>query len=228
MDGSTEGEIKANIARLTEELARICKQSDLATRPADIIGVSKGQPVEKIRAALQAGLRRFGENRVQEAKRHWQELRPEFPDVELHLIGPLQSNKAADAVALFDVIQTIDREKIADAIAAECTRQGKAVRCMVQVNTGEEEQKAGVSPAEANALIRYCRDEAKLDLIGLMCVPPVGEHPAPHFGLLYEIAWHNGLSELSMGMSGDYHIAAQLGARYVRIGTKLFGERDYN
>ena len=167
----------------------------------------------------------FGENRVQEAQGKWPELKARYPDIELHLIGPLQSNKAADAVALFDAIETIDRPKIAKAIAKEMKRQGKTPKLFIQVNTGEEEQKAGVLPAETDTFVTYCRDELGLKIAGLMCIPPFDEEPSLHFALLGKIAKRNELPGLSMGMSGDFETAIALGATHVRVGSAIFGAR---
>jgi pyridoxal phosphate enzyme (YggS family) len=189
-----------------------------------LVAASKMQGEDALRAALACGHRLFGENRVQEAQAHWAHLRESFPDLKLHLIGPLQTNKAADAVALFDCIETVDREKLADALAAEMKKQGRRVPCLIQVNTGEEEQKAGISPEALPALLSYCR-ECGLEIAGLMCIPPVGAAPALHFALLKKLAVENGLEHLSMGMSADFEKAVALGATYVRVGTALFGER---
>lgn len=189
-----------------------------------LIAASKTQSEEALRAALGCGHRLFGENRVQEAQAHWAHLREGFPDLKLHLIGPLQTNKAADAVALFDCIETLDREKLADALAAEMKKQGRRVPCLIQVNTGEEEQKAGISPEALPGLLSYCRG-CGLEIAGLMCIPPVGAAPALHFALLKKLAGENGLEHLSMGMSADFEKAVALGATYVRVGTALFGER---
>jgi pyridoxal phosphate enzyme (YggS family) len=174
---------------------------------------------------LVAGQRVFGENRVQEAKGKWPQLRAEFPGVELHLIGPLQSNKAREAVELFDAIHSIDRPKIAEAIAAEMARSGKQLQLFIQVNTGEEEQKAGIAPKEAAAFVAMCRDRLKLEIAGLMCIPPVDEEPAVHFAFLAKLARELGLKGLSMGMSGDYETAIELGATHVRVGSAIFGAR---
>lgn len=192
-----------------------------------LIAVSKTHDAEAVRAALAAGQRVFGENRVQEAEGKFPALKAEFPDLELHLIGPLQTNKAKDAVALFDVIESVDRERLAAAIAAASEKLGQRPRCFIQVNTGEEEQKAGCLPAEADELIRLCRDVHHLDVVGLMCIPPVDDEPSLHFALLAKIARRNGLAQLSMGMSGDYEVAVRLGATQVRVGTAIFGQRDY-
>ena len=189
-----------------------------------LIGASKTQPAELLEAAIRFGLNDFGENKVQEAQAKWPALKARNPQVRLHLIGPLQSNKAADAVALFDVIQTVDRPKIAEALAAACVAHGKRPDMLIQVNTGEEPHKAGVPPREAAALLAQCR-ALGLPVIGLMCVPPAGTSPAPHFALLKKMADGFGLCELSMGMSGDYETALRLGATMVRIGTALFGHR---
>ena len=189
-----------------------------------LIAVTKTQPAEALTAALHAGQRVFGENRVQEAQGHWADLRATVPDLELRLIGPLQTNKAAEAVALFDVIETLDRPKLADALAGAAEKTGRAPRVLVQVNTGAEPQKAGVPPEDADALIRYAAGKG-LNVEGLMCIPPADETPGPHFALLRKIARRNGLSVLSMGMSGDYETAIRFGATHVRVGSALFGER---
>lgn len=193
--------------------------------PPQLIAVSKSQPDEAIEAILQAGQRVFGENRVQEAQRHWAGRREAWPGLVLHLIGPLQTNKSEDAVALFDVIQTLDREKLADTLAAAMQKLGRNPDLMIQVNTGEEDQKAGIAPKHVGTLLRYAREQAELEVTGLMCIPPVGEPAGPHFALLAKIARDYGLKSLSMGMSGDYDLAARYGATHVRVGTALFGER---
>ena len=198
--------------------------------PADVtlIAVGKVQPLERVEAALMAGQRVFGENRVQEAKGKWPDFRSRYDGVELHLIGPLQTNKVREAVELFDVVQTVDRPKLARELAKEMEKQGRRLACYIQVNTGEEEQKAGVSPAEADAFIAECRDTLELNVVGLMCIPPVEDNPALHFAMLREIAKRNGLANLSMGMSGDFETAVELGATHVRVGTAIFGARDYD
>ncbi|MGZ9099420.1 MAG: YggS family pyridoxal phosphate-dependent enzyme, partial [Brevundimonas sp.] len=187
--------------------------------------VTKTQPPEAVAAILAAGQRVFGENRVQEARARWDGVRATTDGLELRLIGPLQTNKADDAVALFDVIETLDRPRLAEALAAAGRKAGRAVRVLVQVNTGSEPQKAGAAPREADALIRQARD---LGLIveGLMCIPPADEAPGPHFALLRKIARRNDLTTLSMGMSGDYETAVRFGATHVRVGSSLFGERN--
>lgn len=190
-----------------------------------LVAVSKLFGVDAIRPVLEAGHRRFGENYVQESKAKWPELRGAFPDITLHLIGPLQSNKARDAVELFDVIETLDRESLARELAREMSRQGKTPRLLVQVNTGDEPQKGGISPKDADSFIARCRDGHGLAIAGLMCIPPADQPPSPHFALLAQIARRNGLATLSMGMSADYAAAIQLGATHVRIGSAIFGAR---
>lgn len=193
-----------------------------------LVAVSKTFDAPDIRPALDAGQRVFGENRVQEAQGKWPALKSEYPGVELHLIGPLQSNKAGEAVALFDVIQTVDREKIAAAILAEMKKQGRTPRLYVQVNTGLEEQKAGIDPRETVAFVKRCRDVHCLSIEGLMCIPPADENPGPHFALLKKLAAKCGVDKLSMGMSGDYELAVKFGATHVRVGSAIFGYRDYS
>ncbi|MFN3959191.1 MAG: YggS family pyridoxal phosphate-dependent enzyme [Parvularculaceae bacterium] len=217
-------DIAANLAAINQRLARALEESGRAAAPV-IVAVAKTQGRAAIERAIAAGLRVFGENRVQEAKAKWPAIRAAHPDIELRLIGPLQSNKAAEAVALFDVIETVDRPKIAAAIAAEIARQDRRPRLLIQVNTGAEPQKAGVLPEETDSFIEECRARHGLAIEGLMCVPPADEPPAPHFALLAKIARRNQLPMLSMGMSGDYDIAATLGATHVRIGSALFGAR---
>lgn len=190
-----------------------------------LVGVSKQQSDERIDAALAAGQRVFGENRVQEAQARWGERRARFPDLRLRLIGPLQSNKAEAAVALFDAIDVLDRPKLAAALAEACAKLGKRPQILVQVNTGEEPQKGGVAPREADGFIKAARESYGLDVRGLMCIPPADEEPAMHFALLAKIAARNGLSELSMGMSHDFETAIRFGATQVRVGAALFGAR---
>lgn len=190
-----------------------------------LIAVSKTFDAPEIIPVIEAGQRVFGENRVQEAKGKWPALRMRWPEVELHLIGPLQSNKAADAVQLFDAIHTVDRPKIAEAIAKEMRKQAKPLKLFVQINTGREPQKAGVDPGEADAFLRDCRELHGLEISGLMCIPPAEEDPTPHFELLAEIARRNGITQLSMGMSGDYAAAIACGATHVRVGSAIFGTR---
>jgi pyridoxal phosphate enzyme (YggS family) len=214
--------------RQAEVRGRIIQAAkDFGRDPAGVtlVCVSKTFPAEAIEPALAAGERVFGENRVQEAESKWPELRSRYPDVELHLIGPLQSNKTREAVALFDVIETVDRPKIAEAIASEMKRSGRRPKLYVEVNTGSEPQKAGVLPQDADAFIHRCRTELGLEIAGLMCIPPEDEQRSPHFALLADIARRNHIPVLSMGMSADFELAIQLGATHVRIGTALFGHR---
>ena len=209
--------------------ARIAAAARSAGRdPAVVVltAVSKTQPPEAINAALATGQRVFGENRVQEAQARWRDRRLDLPDLELRLIGPLQSNKAADAVALFDVIETLDRDKLARALAEAAQKAGRSPRLLIQINTGAEPQKAGVHPRQADALIAAVRDLYGLPLEGLMAIPPAEEAAGPHFALLARIAARNGLPALSMGMSGDYEAAIRFGATHVRVGSALFGERN--
>lgn len=217
-----------NLRVIGAELKTALEQAGRDADAVMITAVSKKHDAVRILPALEAGHRVFGENRVQEAMQKWPSLRAQFPDIELRLIGPLQTNKAREAVAFFDVIESVDRPKLAKVLATEMALQGKSPDVLVQVNTGEEEQKAGIAPGEADDFIALCRDEYGLHPAGLMCIPPVGDDPAPHFALLAKIAVRNGLAQLSMGMSADYLIAAQLGATHVRIGTGVFGERPRN
>ncbi len=215
--------------RLNEVHLRIAEAAKAAGRePAQVclVAVSKTHGAERVRELLALGHRVFGENRVQEAEGKFPALKSAFPDLELHLIGPLQTNKARDAVALFDVIQSVDRERLAAALAKEIARAGRSPACFIQVNTGEEPQKAGVLPADLDAFVRTCRDTHKLNVVGLMCIPPVDEEPALHFALLAKMAARHGLAKLSMGMSADYESAVRLGATHVRVGTALFGARE--
>ncbi|MBI1180393.1 MAG: YggS family pyridoxal phosphate-dependent enzyme [Alphaproteobacteria bacterium] len=214
-------------ARLAEIRARIDKAARRAGRDGaavTLIAVSKTHPAETVAAALDAGHRHFGENRVQEAQVKWPALKEKYPDVVLHLIGGLQTNKVRDALALFDVIHTVDRPRLADAVARVGGEMGRRPSCFVQVNTGEEAQKGGCLPAEVDGLVGHCRGLG-LDLAGLMCIPPVDEPPSPHFALLRKFGRRNGLDGLSMGMSGDYETAVELGATHVRVGSAIFGAR---
>jgi pyridoxal phosphate enzyme (YggS family) len=214
---------------LATVLKRIEEARASAVAPAPfttLVAVTKTHGADWIRPVLVAGHRTFGENRVQEAKAKWSPLREEFPDVELHLIGPLQTNKVREALDLFDVIQTLDRPKLARAIAAEGASAGRTPRVFVQVNTGEESQKAGVIPHEAPKFIRFCLDELKLPVQGLMCIPPLMDAPAPQFALLRKLARTFALPYLSMGMTADFETAIKFGATHVRVGTAIFGERE--
>jgi pyridoxal phosphate enzyme (YggS family) len=225
---STNVIAEAVAANLAEVRARIVKAAKAANRdPAAVtlIAVSKTHDETAIRAALGAGQRAFGENRVQEAKAKYPALKALHADLDLHLIGPLQSNKAREAVALFDAIHTVDRSSLAETLAAEIKRAGRAPKLFVQVNTGEEPQKAGIGPRDALAFVEQCRKIHGLAIAGLMCIPPVDEEPALHFALLLKLAREAGLKELSMGMSGDYETAIRFGATHVRVGTAIFGAR---
>ena len=216
------------VSRLGEVRARIAAAETAAGRPngaVELVAVSKTFEADEIRPVILAGQRVFGENRVQEALGKWPRLREEFADLELHLIGPLQSNKAKEAVALFDLIETVDREKIAAELAKEIARQGRAPRLFVQVNTGLEEQKAGIAPRETVAFVTRCRDVHGLAIEGLMAIPPFDENPGPHFALLAKLAAEAGVDRLSMGMSGDYETAIAFGATSVRVGSAIFGSR---
>jgi PLP dependent protein len=216
------------VARLNEVGEKIAAAEREAKRPAGsvaLVAVTKTFAADYILPVIEAGLRVFGENRVQEAQGKWPALKARFPDIELHLIGPLQSNKAKEAVALFDVIETVDREKIAAELGKEIRKQGKAPRLYVQVNTGSEPQKAGIGPRDAVAFVARCREVHGLAIEGLMCIPPIGENPGPHFALLEKLARQAGVEKLSMGMSGDYELAVAFGATSVRVGSAIFGAR---
>lgn len=225
IDPATAATVAENLREVLEHIAGAARAAGRDPDDVTLIAVSKSQSPERIEAALLAGYRIFGENRVQEAEGRWPALRARYPDLELHFIGHLQSNKAAEAVALFDVIQTIDRPKLARAVAKEMERQGRRPRILIEVNIGEEAQKGGVAPDELDALAALCRDELGLPLEGLMCIPPMDEDPAPYFALLASMAKRLSLKTLSMGMSADYEIAVRLGATHVRVGTAIFGER---
>ena len=214
--------------RLADVRARISAAAQAAKRdPASVhlVAVTKTFGPDQILPVLDAGHRLYGENRVQEARAKWPALRERHPDLELHLIGPLQSNKVREAVALFDAIHTIDRPKIAEAVANEMAKQGKHLKLFVEVNTGEEAQKAGVLPRDAAGLVRLCREELKLDICGLMCIPPHEEPPGVHFAFLAKLAAELGLAQLSMGMSADFETAISFGATHVRVGSEIFGAR---
>jgi PLP dependent protein len=217
--------IGANLAAVQSRIAAAARAAGRAADAVTLVAVSKTHPAAAVRAALQAGQRVFGENRVQEALAKYPALRREFADLALHLIGPLQTNKAKEAVAHFDVIETVDRPHLAEVLAREMARAGRRLPCFIEVNTGEEPQKAGVLPAAADAFIALCRDRLKLPIAGLMCIPPEHEEPAPYFALLREIARRNSLEKLSMGMSADFETAIRFGATHVRVGTAIFGAR---
>ncbi|HYH22376.1 MAG TPA: YggS family pyridoxal phosphate-dependent enzyme [Azospirillum sp.] len=223
---ATESAIAARLAEVRATIAESCAAAGRDSGRVTLVAVSKTHGPEAIAQTLDAGQRVFGENRVQEAKAKWPDLKARYAGVELHLIGPLQTNKVKDAVALFDVIETVDRPKLAEALAAEMARSGRRPRCLIEVNTGEEPQKAGILPADVDSFVAACRDRYGLPVAGLMCIPPQDEEPAMHFALLTEMARRNGLTEISMGMSGDYPTAIRFGATHVRVGTAIFGARE--
>jgi pyridoxal phosphate enzyme (YggS family) len=213
------------LASVEQEIARACKDARRDRGSVTLIAVSKTFGPDAIAPVIESGQRVFGENRVQEAKAKWPALISAYPGLALHLIGPLQSNKAKEAVMLFDAIHSVDRVSICQALAKEIESQKKRPQLFVQVNTGEEPQKAGVAPQDADAFIAGCRDNYGLEISGLMCIPPVNEAPAPHFALTAKIAARNALTNLSMGMSADYAIAIQFGATHIRVGSAIFGHR---
>ncbi|MDA0997396.1 MAG: YggS family pyridoxal phosphate-dependent enzyme [Proteobacteria bacterium] len=215
-------------SNLEAVLARIRNAADAAGRSTgavELVAISKMHGEDRILPVIAAGHRAFGENRVQEAAAKWPALRERTPDLTLHLVGPLQSNKIKEAAATFDVIETVDRPKIATALAREFERTGRRLACFIQVNTGEEPQKAGIVPADIDGFVTECRESLSLDIKGLMCIPPIDEAPALHFAFLAKLAERNGLSGLSMGMSGDFEAAIRFGATHIRVGTAIFGER---
>lgn len=218
--------IADNLREIRIKIAAAAREAQRDPAAVALVAVAKTHPAAAVEAALAAGQTLFGENRVQEAQAKYPALKARHPEMQLHLIGPLQTNKVKEAVALFDAIETVDREKLARALAAEMQRQDRHPQLFIQVNIGEEPQKAGVAPREADAFIRLCRDELKLGIAGLMCIPPAEHQPAPYFALLREIAARNHLAGLSMGMSGDYQSAIRLGATLVRVGTSIFGTRE--
>jgi len=219
--------LAANLAAVRAAIAEAASEVGRDPAAVTLVAVSKTHPAEAVAEALTIGQRVFGENRVQEAKAKFPELKARHPDLELHLIGPLQTNKVKEAVALFDVIETVDRPKLARALAEEMAKTGRRPACLIEVNTGEEPQKAGILPADVDAFVIHCREELGLPVRGLMCIPPVDEEPAMHFALLADMARRNGLPVVSMGMSGDFPVAVRLGATHVRVGTAIFGHRPY-
>ena len=223
--GLSAVDVAANLAAVKAEVEDAARAAGRAASEITLIAVSKGHPTSRILPALAAGHTTYGENRVQEASEKWQALRSEWPSAVLHYIGALQTNKVRDAVAIADAIHAIDRPKLAAALAREMERQGRRPDCFIQVNTGAEPQKAGILPDGFDALVARCRDDLMLPVVGLMCIPPAGEDPAPHFTLLRELAKRHGLDRLSMGMSADYRTAIALGATHVRVGTAIFGAR---
>lgn len=219
-------DISSNISEVRKKIAEAARVGEREPESITLVAVSKTFDSEDIARALETGHRVFGENRVQEAQGKWPDLKRRYNGVELHLIGPLQSNKAGDAVGLFDVIQTIDREKIAHAVSKEIKKQDRHPRLFVQVNTGAEDQKAGVDPEKAVEFVDFCRETCGLVIDGMMCIPPIDENPGPHFALLRKLANEANLECLSMGMSSDYETAIELGATHVRVGSAIFGSRD--
>ena len=217
----------ARLAHVRDTIAKAARQAGRAPDAVTLVAVSKTFGPEDITPVIAAGQRVFGENRVQEAEAKWPTLKSATPGIELHLIGPLQTNKVKQAIALFDVIETLDRPKLAEALARERDRGAELPRLLVQVNTGEEPQKAGIPPLDAEAFVADCRDRLALPVVGLMCIPPVEENPALHFALLRDMAGRVGLPVVSMGMSGDYELAVGLGATHVRVGSAIFGQRSY-
>ncbi|MEX0808669.1 MAG: YggS family pyridoxal phosphate-dependent enzyme [Dongiaceae bacterium] len=218
-------DVAVALALVQTRIAAAAREAGRDPATVNLVAVAKTHPAATVETAIAAGHRLFGENRVQEAAGKWPDHKTRYPDIALHLIGPLQTNKLREAIRLFDVIETLDREKLARALVAERERGLRLPRCFIQINIGEEAQKAGIAPLEADAFIRLCRDELALPIDGLMCIPPQGEAPAPFFALLGEIARRNNIATLSMGMSGDYEIAVKLGATHVRVGSAIFGAR---
>ena len=219
-------DISKAFTRIRQNINKVVGESNRSPNEITLIAVSKKQQEDRVDASLATGHRVFGENRVQEAQKRWSIRKYDYPDLRLHLIGPLQSNKAADAVRLFDVIHTIDRPKIAIAVAKEAAEQNKYIQCFIQVNTGDEPQKSGISPCELSSFVDFCRKEVGLPITGLMCIPPVDEEAAIHFGFLNTLASRNNLTGLSMGMSSDYAEAIRFGATHIRVGSALFGSRE--
>jgi pyridoxal phosphate enzyme (YggS family) len=217
----------ANLAAVLDRIAAARRKAVAPAAATHLVAVGKGHGAERILPVLEAGHRVFGENRVQEAKTKWPAPRERFPDIELHLIGPLQTNKLRDALELFDVIETLDRPRLAVALKAEIDKRGpgRVKQLFVEVNTGNEPQKAGIAPKDVAGFVAQCRDALKLPVTGLMCIPPVDEEPALHFALLKKLASECGLASLSMGMSADFETAIRFGATHVRVGTAIFGER---
>ena len=224
-DSKDLGDIAGNLAGVRARLNRAAAESGRDPAGITLVAISKTHGEAAIQAALASGQRVFGENRVQEAQAKYPALKRAYPDLVLHLVGPLQTNKVADAVSLFDVIETVDRPKLAEALAHALEKTGRRIACLIQVNTGHEKQKAGIAPEAADEFIAACRVRWRLPVQGLMCIPPVHENPAPHFSQLAEIARRNGLKDLSMGMSADFEIAIRFGATSVRVGTAVFGPR---
>jgi pyridoxal phosphate enzyme (YggS family) len=217
--------LPTGLTQVEQEIARACKEARRDRASVTLVAVSKTFDAAAILPVIDAGQRVFGENRVQEAKGKWPALISAHPGIALHLIGPLQSNKAREAVALFDAIHSLDRPSLCEALAKEIKAQNKRPELFIQINTGEEPQKAGIAPGDADAFIASCREKYGFEISGLMCIPPVDEAPAPHFALTAKIAARNGLTKLSMGMSADFAVAIQMGATHVRVGSAIFGHR---
>jgi pyridoxal phosphate enzyme (YggS family) len=214
-----------SLAEVKSRIGSACKKYGRDPASVTLVAVSKFQPVEKIQALIDQGQRVFGENRVQEAAEKFPALRENYPDIELHLIGHLQTNKAKEAVRIFDVIETVDSIRLAEELKSEMDKQHRRLPCMIQVNTGDEEQKGGVTPQDLEALFRFCSKKAQLPVEGLMCIPPVHEIPDLHFALLHKLAHEFSLRKLSMGMSADFDTAIRYGATHIRLGSALFGSR---
>ncbi|MGA2124510.1 MAG: YggS family pyridoxal phosphate-dependent enzyme [Xanthobacteraceae bacterium] len=226
-DAEPPADATAGLDAVRRDIAAACGRANRDPRSVTLVAVSKTIAADAVEPVIAAGHRVFGENRVQEAKAKWPPLAARFPDLELHLIGPLQTNKVREAVALFDAIHSVDRPGLCEALARELARQPRRPKLLVQVNTGAEPQKAGVLPGDTDGFLASCRDAHGLDIVGLMCIPPVNEPPAPHFALLAKIAARNELTLLSMGMSSDFALAIELGATHVRVGTAIFGARAW-
>ncbi len=224
-DMEISSDIRQNLSAVKSRVEAAARDGERDPAAVTLVAISKTHDAQRIAQAIAAGHAVFGENRVQESEGKWPELKAANPDVILHLVGPLQSNKVKRAVELFDVIETVDRLKLARALAREMAASGRQLDCFIQINTGEEPQKAGILPGEADAFLKVCRDEIGLPVVGLMCIPPADQEPGLHFGLLAEIAKRNGIVGLSMGMSGDFETAIRFGATHVRVGTAIFGPR---
>jgi pyridoxal phosphate enzyme (YggS family) len=224
-DALAPSDIAARLAAVSSDIARACRDANREVSSVTLVAVSKTFSADAIEPVIEVGHRVFGENRVQEAKSKWPALQARHPGMELHLIGPLQSNKAKEAVAVFDAIHSVDRDSLCEALAKEIAQQGRAPLLFVQINTGSEAQKAGVAPQDADAFLKRCADQFGLKISGLMCIPPIDDAPGPHFALTHKIAKRNGLKLLSMGMSADFATAIELGATHVRVGSAIFGER---
>lgn len=218
--------IKENLTHIQTQITKVATPWNRAEQDINLLAVSKRQPQSKIQSALDAGHRQFAENRVQEAAEHWMNLKPHYPELKLHLIGALQTNKIKDALALFDVIHTVDREKLARKLGAELRAQNRSIPCFIQVNIGEEDQKSGITPNDLPDFLEFCQRDCALDIQGLMCIPPENEPAALYFALLQKMAHTHNLPNLSMGMSADFEKAIPLGATHIRVGTGIFGQRD--